>query len=243
MRNRTAPATLFSLMGIAVRNSERLGYQRDGSALNIPAVDAEERRRIWWQLQHGEIMIAQILGCSAMSLFGPWDTRLPANLDDDDIQPGMSELPSERPGLTSMSHCLWRYQILQLSRTSIHAETNSGSLAWLWAPHLMETERDDKIGASEKVLQEKYLQHCDPLNPLHVHLQIALRLVMLAARRLVRQPTLVNAKVSEMSQQARDEFLDICCKSADYYILMETTESLKHFSWHSENYFSYTSCR
>jgi hypothetical protein len=109
MRNRARPATLFSLMGIAVRIAQRMGLHRDGSLLGLPPAEAEERRRVWWQMQHMEILISQLLGCLSITLYANWDAKLPANLDDDDIYPGMEDLPSDRTGLTSMSHCLWRY--------------------------------------------------------------------------------------------------------------------------------------
>lgn len=61
MRNRAKPATSFSLLGVAVRIAQRMGLHRDGRALGLPPVQAEERRRVWWQLQYLEIAVAQLV--------------------------------------------------------------------------------------------------------------------------------------------------------------------------------------
>ena len=116
MRNRANPSTSFSLLGIAIRIAQRLGLHRDGSVFGLPPVEAEERRRIWWQMQHMEISISQLLGCIFVTLYADWDTKLPANIKDADVQPDTQTLPSDRFGLTGMSHRLWRYFVLHLNR-------------------------------------------------------------------------------------------------------------------------------
>ena len=104
-------------------------------------------------------------------------------------------------------------------------------------------EKDVMLDTCEKALGEQFLQHCEPLNPLHVYIQIGVRSFMIAARRLVRQPALINAKISEMSAREREDFLGTCTKSLEYYILSEKTESLRGFQWHNENNFQWAACK
>lgn len=54
-------------------------------------------------MQHMEIMISQLLGSISITLYADWDAKLPANLKDNDIHPGIETLPFNRCGLTSMS--------------------------------------------------------------------------------------------------------------------------------------------
>jgi hypothetical protein len=68
MRNRAAPAALFTLMGIATRVAERMGLHRDGDTLGLSVLRSEERRRMWFQLQYMEIMIAPLVGSLSMTL-------------------------------------------------------------------------------------------------------------------------------------------------------------------------------
>ncbi|KAK5032822.1 hypothetical protein LTS07_004232 [Exophiala sideris] len=243
MRDRTRPAAIYSLMGVAVRIAERMGLHRDADMFDLGVVRSEERRRIWWQLQYMEIAIARLVGSLSMTLYAGWDTKPPANLDDEDLhRPGLRSLPVERTGLTSMSHCLWRYSILHMQRENMRQPGGMPeSLSWLLSPQVSIDEKDVKIDAIESALGAKFLQHCELLNPLHVYIQIGIRQFLLAARRTARQPALVNAKILEMTQRERDDFLEICTKGLDYYLMSQTTESLKGYQWHNENYFQWPS--
>ena len=237
MRNRANYSTSFSLLGIAIRIAQRLGLHRDGSVFGLSPVEAEERRRIWWQMQHMEISISQLLGCISMTLYADWDTKLPANIDDADVRPDMEALPVDRPGLTSMSHCLWRYFVLYLNRAFRRPDQGA---VWMKAADGSLSDKDALLERFRKPLAEKFLQHCELVNPLHVNIQISVQSFLLAIQRAIRQPDVTNTKISEMPQSARDDFLKICTKCMDYYILAETTASIAHFRWHNQCYFQWT---
>lgn len=243
MRNRGRPAAVFSLIGIASRIAERMGLHRDGDDLGLPVLRSEERRRMWWQLQHMEIAIAQLVGSITMTIYADWDTKLPGNLEDHDLRPDIQTLPPDRHGLTIMSHCLWRYQILYMQRTMRQPDGSRKGLSWMLSPRVPLIDKDAMLDACEKALGEQFLQHCEPLNPLHVYIQIGIRSFIIAARRLVRQPALINAKISEMSPREREDFLGTCTKSLEYYLLSERTETLRGFQWHNENNFHWAACK
>lgn len=219
-----------------------MGIHRDGDDLGVPVLRSEERRRIWWQLQHIEIAVAQLVGSITMTIYADWNAKIPRNLEDHDLRPDIQALPPDRHGLTTMSHCLWRYEILHMQRTSQQPDGSSKALPWLLLPHVPLAEKDAMIDKCEKALSEQFLQHCDPLNPLHVHIQIGVRAFVLAARRVMRQPALVNAKISEMSPRERETFLGICTKCLEYYVLGQKTEMLRGFQWHNEIYFPWAGC-
>ena len=243
MRDRALPAALFSLLGIANRIAVRMGLHRDGHLLGLGPLRTEERRRVWWQLQYLELTISAVVGSMSLTIFADWDTALPANLEDDDFQLDLETMPPERKGLTSMSHCLWRYRILYMQRQSRPTSGPVLDIAWLLSPHVPTAEKDAQIDITEKTLANLFLQHCELLNPLHIYIQVGIRQLVLAARRTARQPALVNAKISEMSMAERDDFLDICIKGLEYYMISQTTESLEGFKWHNENYFQWPSCK
>ena len=242
MQLRARPAEVFALLGVATRIAERMGLHHDGDDFGIPVLRSEERRRMWWQLQQLECTIAQLVGSITMTIYAEWDTKLPRNLEDRDLRPSIEALPSERHGLTSMSHCLWQYQILKLQRDNRGPDGKIEGIGWLMSPHVSLADKSAKIDMTERTLNEMFLQHCEPLEPLHTLIQIGVRSFVLAARRLTRQPALVNAKISEMSSEEREDFLRICMKSLEYYILLRKTESLRKFQWYSEVYSQLPAC-
>jgi hypothetical protein len=243
MRNRARPATWFSLMGIAIRIAQRMGLHRDGSLLGLPPVRAEEKRRVWWAMQHMEIMISQIVGCLSMTLYADWDTKLPGNIEDIDTSLGMESLPPDHSGLTGMSHCLWRYHILYLQRSARHSDTSQKDFAWLTSSQVPRAEKEAFIEQTGRILSEKFVQHCELLDPLHVIIQIGIRSFILAMRRVVYQPGVANTKISEMPKRDRQEFLKNSMDSLEYYVLSETTPSIAQFRWYSENYFQWPACK
>jgi hypothetical protein len=229
-------------MGIASRVAQRMGLHRDGSAFGLSALRSEERRRIWWQLQFMELATARLVGTLSLSIFATWDTKTPGNLEDSDFNPMTEVMPIERKGLTSISPCLWRYSILQRRRDML-GKNNSGDLSWMLSPHLTLAEKEAKIEELEGILAERFLKHCELVNPLHVHIQIGIRQFGLAARSNVRQPTLVNAKISELLPKVREDLLGICSKSLEYYVLSQTTPSLSGFRWVDAIFFQVPSCK
>ncbi len=242
MRDRARPAAVFSLLGIASRIAERMGLHRDGDDLGLPVLRSEERRRMWWQLQHMEISTAKLVGSITMTIYADWDTKLPKNLEDHDLRPDIQALPPVRRGLTTMSHCLWQYQILYMQRTIRQPDGSRKDLSWMLSPRVPLVDKGAMIDHTEKTLGEQFLQHCDPLNPLHVHIQIGVRSFILAARIVMRQPALINAKISEMSPREREDLLGICTKSLEYSVLVEKTETLRGFRWHNDIYFQWAAC-
>lgn len=229
-------------MGIAVRNAERLGYQRDGTLLQFSPLETEERRRIWWQMQQQEVMIAQSLGCASSSLFGTWDSQLPSNLEDEDFSAGMTVLPRPRPGLTSMSHCLWRYSILHYCRQARTAYGDKLGLTFISSSKVPRAERDASVSSLEQMLNERFVQYCEPIKPLQWFIQLGVRSVILTGKRVARQPGLVNVRLSHLSATDRDELLDVCNKSLEYFILGQENPVLQPYMWHWESYFQWTVC-
>ena len=187
-------------------------------------------------------MIIQALGCASTSLFGNWDSQLPSNLEDDDFYPDMPVLPPGRNGLTSMSHCLWRYTTLEFSRQARKANGDKAGLTYLYSLENPRTERDARVNLLEKHLNEKFVQYCEPIDPFHVFIQLGVRSVILAGKRVCSQPGIVNAKLSQLSLPEREELLDVCSKSLEYFILGQENPSLQGYRWHWESYFQWTSC-
>lgn len=242
MRNRARPASLFSLLGIAVRIAQRMGLHRDGSSLGLTPFQSEERRRVWWQMQHMEIMISQILGTISLTLYANWDTKLPGNFEDSDIRPEMDILPTERSGLTSMSHCMWRYYILYYQRVPRQPDTQK-DFASLTSPQVSLAAKVAFVEQFAGILNEKFVKYCELLNPLHVSIQIGTRGFILAMRRTVYQPRVAHAKISEIPKSEREMLLKICVECLEYYILAETTPSIAQFRWYNELYFQWTACK
>ena len=117
-------------MGVVIRSAERLGLHRDGTFLGLSPFETERRRRIWWQLQHLDVRLAIWAGSTSLSLQAAWDTQLPLNIEDHDLDPDAVDSPKERESLTSMSYCLWQHWFLNEQRWFSRPDGSAVGFAW-----------------------------------------------------------------------------------------------------------------
>lgn len=93
----TTSAT-YALLGLIVRIALKSGYHRDGS--HFPAISpfqAEARRRVWLIILQYDIYLASQFGLPRMIARSQYDTAEPHNLEDQDFDGNVVELPPERP--------------------------------------------------------------------------------------------------------------------------------------------------
>ncbi|MCJ1284842.1 hypothetical protein MMC26_004179 [Xylographa opegraphella] len=232
--------SLWSMMGAVVRNAERCGLQRDGTLLGLSPYETERRRRLWWQLQHLDIAMGVKSGSVSLTLTAPWDTKLPLNIEDEDIHPNMREAPKERQGLTSMSQCLTTYWILYEQRSFCRADGSKLGFTWAADKSLSRAEKEALIDRLEAGLNQRYLQYCDPIRPLDVLLQILARSFVFCMRRLALHPLAHDDKLSKLSEYHREELLDVCIRCLEYDIASHSNPSIKHFRWRFQGYFQWS---
>ena len=231
--------SLWSLMGAVIRNAERCGLHRDGTLLHLSPYETERRRRLWWQLQHLDIALGVKSGSISLTLTAPWDSKLPLNIEDEDIDPHMREAPKERQGLTSMSQCLTTYWILYEQRSFCRADGTKLGFTWAADTSLSRVEKEALIDRLEAGLNQRYLQFCDPIRPLDVLLQILARSFVYGMRRLALHPLAHDDKLSELSEHHRQELLDVCIGCLEYDIASHSSPSIKHFRWRFQGYFQW----
>ncbi|KAI0376683.1 putative C6 transcription factor [Hypomontagnella monticulosa] len=159
--------SLFTLSGIAIRLARKMGLHRDGTSLRLSLFETEMRRRLWWHLIYVDSRTAEVLGMnSSQDISGT--TRMPLNADDEDLHPAMTQLPPERKGITSITLCLVRCEMMETSR-KIEMD-----MRWE-SPEICPAESVELINQLESRLEERFLRYCDPSNPLHTFVSINVR--------------------------------------------------------------------
>ncbi|KAM0444948.1 hypothetical protein ACHAQK_002485 [Fusarium lateritium] len=217
--------SLWSLMGLLFRNAEQLGFHRDGTVLGLSPVETEERRRFWWQLQHLDLCLSIKNGVTPLSFTAAWDVKLPFNIEDSDIDPTSQVAPKERTGLTSLSYTLYTYYSMKKQRDFRVNQTSQAACD----KSLLGCLADAMINDLEKGLNETFLQYCDPINPLHVLLQ-------LSARAVVNVIRLRNMHEARMRSQHGDdkchiEHFNTCMQAMKYVVVSHSNPQLKPFTW------------
>ncbi|OTA84895.1 hypothetical protein M434DRAFT_400325 [Hypoxylon sp. CO27-5] len=89
---------IWFLLALEVNLAMRMGYHRDPSHFpGISPLQAEMRRRLWATVLLGDTLISSQMGMPCMISSAQYDTAEPLNLNDDDMDENMTELPSSRP--------------------------------------------------------------------------------------------------------------------------------------------------
>ena len=236
------PRTLWSLTGVALRIAQRIGLHRDGVSLGLPALDTELRRRLWWQILVLDGRMAELSGSGFSVLASLSDTKLPLNVNNNDLQPGVIEPPAERTGATEMIFCLLRYQFgvfFKGAKLGPQGPTSAFDGVWqaLTNTEISMMERDQTINELQEILESKFLRFCDPLIPLHFLTGALARSALSTMRFKVHHPR------GRAGQKLPPEELDMLFTSSlriiEYDNLGHSTPSVQRFLWHIKSHFAW----
>jgi hypothetical protein len=227
-------------MGMTSRNAERLGLHRDGTILGLPPVEIEDRRRVWWQLQHLDLALAVRIGLTPMTLTTGWDVQMPSNIEDNDLGLTSTTIPNERRGLTSMSYCRFTYWVLNQQRQNFITKHGRFELSWQSNTTLPATAKEDMILQLENGINQHFLQYCDPIKPLDVLLQLFARFFI-----AFMQVRILHGRVCEgdSSSADREALLAASAQSLRYNVAIQTQSQLAPFRWLSKAWFAWQACK
>ena len=182
-------------------------------------------------------------GSFSLLLMADWDVRLPLNIEDDDIGHSSIDFPKERSGLTDMSFCLWTFYLLDRQREFRRADGSRIGSSWMADRSVSPEQRGEFINALEKGVEDKFLRHCDPVNPLHLLLSITGRSFTANMRRLVSHADALTHNASDTSDTREKRTLDQCLRCLEYDILLHSQKSLEKFRWRLRGFFPWHACK
>ncbi|KAL9090655.1 MAG: hypothetical protein Q9165_005143 [Trypethelium subeluteriae] len=217
---------------VAIRLARKMGLHRDGTSLGLSPFETEMRRRLWWHLVHVDFRTADLLGTRASLDLSCGDTQKPLNLDDEDLNPDMADMPPERNGITPIALCLIRCDIIETLRR--FSSTHPGDVRWevLYSPDATLAKKDAAISQIEDHWERKYLRYCDPSNPLHTFGSIMMRSAVCKMKLFAHNPRQFANSPIKVSQSERDMVFANATKLLEYAALMKSEgHGLERFTW------------
>ena len=224
---------------MAQRIGQRVGLHRDGEMLRLPPFDAEIRRRLWWQIimleGYSQKLAGTGTGSNASILMG--DVKMPANLNDSDLFPGMKELPKESDRATEMMFFLIRCHVGEFLK---RFESPSTGFDGMWnklTTHAVDTNTKEKaIGELERLFEQKFLRHCDSSITWHfmcAHLAKAIIFMM----RFMAYGASYQGKTE--SQAEKDTLFTLSLQVCSSQNLAYTMKEMQGFMWHVNMHFQW----
>lgn len=147
------------LTGVIGRIGQRIGIHRDGERDGLPPFECEMRRRVWWQILLMEGVAEKLAGTSSNLLAG--DAKMPLNINDCDLYPGMKEYPPEHHGATEMMFFLIRCHVGQFLRRTRPQPGFDGFWNKLSKSTVDLATKMKAIDELEEDFNRKFVQYCD----------------------------------------------------------------------------------
>ena len=210
-----------------MRIAQRIGLHRDGKELGWSVFEAEMRRRVWWQIILLDNRNAQMSGLKNSLVFGAFNTKVPANLNDADLDPNMTEMPLEHKHQTEMIFVLITCEIGQFVKEAGYQKLFS-------APS---SRKDKLIEELDLRLHNKYLRYCDRSIPLHCLCMVVAKSITNNIKMTTHHPRNWKDKTEPRPQEERDLVYNLSLNMIETDATVHVLPSLQRFVWHVDVYF------
>jgi len=175
------------LAGAVVRVTVFMKLHRDGSHLaEITPFEIEMRRRLWWRMCFIDLRSGDMQVSDFKLSEGMFDTKMPANTDDAHLDPSMSQPPVVAERWTDMTVFLIRCEVWKPSRR----------LQFVSPPD----QRLELFQQSRARIEDTYLQHLNPNQPLHSLVATMARLFLAKVDLILHTPQHSAADPSQSDQ-------------------------------------------
>jgi Fungal specific transcription factor domain len=241
MRSVYDPQTAWTLMGIAGRLAEGMGLQRDGTHLGLPPFDTEIRRRVWWQIKMLDSKFAEPAGLARLKNISPDPqlTHIPSNINDDQLYPGMLSSPVESEGFTDMCFCCLMGEFIHFWTThSASMRAQHGKDVSLWDNYGSNsdiTEKDEAINQLERILENKYIRHCDPTRPAQLITLIMARTATNHMHFIAHHPRRWG-RDQDIPESERQYVWNLAIKQLETEITIRSNHQFDRFTWYLSSF-------
>lgn len=219
------------MLGVAVRIAQRMGIHNEAWNTKEAPLEAEMRRRLWWSIVIFDQRISELSDAKATMLTPTWDCSTPLNVNDFDLRQEMKAAPPSHDRPSEALFVVVRSEISDIVRHSaVHLDFSNPALKAI-ARGLPE----GGLAAVERMLEEKYLQFCNPDNPLH-YMTTWLTRGMLAKMRLLGhylEHSSRDLQTEEQRDQAISHAMDILVCDTK----LVSSPLTKGFQWLAHYYF------
>lgn len=231
LRRNDDARVIWTLTGLVVRVAQTLGLHRDGSNFNLKPFDTEMRRRVWWNVCLLDVRASEDHGCDPTITEHMFDTRIPLNIYDADLDPLMTEPPKERLGGTDMIFCLIRAEMSTVFRKINFVPRNSNLDTTMTL-----VQKEELIAACHQRIEERYLKQIDMSVPLYWVVAHVARLMLSKMWVMCYHPIQRTDGVASLPQETRDKLFTTSLETLEYHTLLENEVRFAKWNWLFKTY-------
>lgn len=161
-----------------------------------------------------------------------WDCKIPLNVNDFELRPEMKNSPATHDKPTEALFAVVRSELADFVRHSaFHINFISPSLNPIAKPRHGPTPDGDELTLLEKTIEDKYLNSCDPDNPLHF-MTIWTTRAYLARMRLLEHYSRFSTSPTPPTDAQRSAAVSHALGMLECETRLRTSPLTKGFLWH-----------
>ncbi len=221
---------VWTVTGLLIRLAQAQGCHRDGQQFGLSPFETEMRRRLWWQICALDVRASEDHGTDPTIPEQNFDTKLPLNINDEDISPEMTQVPDEHEGATEMTFDLIRFSVSTTVRRISYAPPGQGPCSMKMSNLTLEDKRK-KIDDLHQYLERKYLKYLDMSIPLHWVAALVARLIMAKMWLVVHHPLSRIDRGAGLSQEVKERLFHTSIEVIEFSRLLETDKSTLKWGW------------
>lgn len=237
VRSSTVPQSLSSMLGVAIRIAQRMGIHTEAVLTKSTPFEAEMCRRLWWALILFDSRVGELADFRMPTLTPTWDCKIPLNLSDSDLRPETEVPPKVRGISTDTLFAVVRGELGDFIRHARYHITSTN-------PALTSLAKDDsnsegsELVRLEKMIEEKYLKHCDPGNPLHF-ITMWMTRGQMAKCRLIEHHFRYSSLPSHQADEQRNAAISCALDMLECDTKLASSTLTKGFQWILHLYFPF----
>ena len=230
VRRHDSPRFVWMMTGLVIRMAQYLGLQRDGTHFtHLTPFEIEMRRKVWRLVCALDVRASEDQGTDLTIPRGSFDTRIPLNLNDEDIDPETKHMPTERDGVTDMSFARIFFGIDDIVRQMMAPSVRDG-VAGL----------EDQSRLLNKIYQnfeQGYCQYTTESGNIAYWVGVTIaRLVMAKMTLIVFLPILFSSPSEDISDEVRTKLLVSAIEVAEYNHALNAEQACRQWRWLYQTY-------
>ncbi|KAI0395576.1 hypothetical protein F5Y17DRAFT_187706 [Xylariaceae sp. FL0594] len=228
VRRYDSPRFVWMMTGLVIRMAQSLGLQRDGTHFkDLTPYEIEMRRRVWYGLCALDVRASEDQGTDFTIQHGSFDTKLPLNINHDDLDVDTKELPAEREGLTDMTAGLYSMEVSNISRQ-------------MMVPGIEYEEQNRLVEKIYATLDRRVLRFPHDSTPfgklLHWTLIVVTRVMCGKLKLFIHLPVLFSSPGEHFSDEVRNKLLVAAIEVAELNHALFSEKACRPWRWIFQTY-------
>ena len=230
VRRHDSPRFVWMMTGLVIRMAQALGLHRDGTHFeHLTPYEVEIRRRVWWALCMLDVRASEDQGTDLTITSGSFDTKLPLNINDTDIEPASQAVPTEREGLTDMWFSLILFEVCDLTQQVMALAGKDG------APRLDEQER--LLNEISQKFERAYFRHLAESGNIMYWVWVNVARIVIAKMTLIIYfPMLFSSPSEHFTDGVRNKLFVSAIELAEYNHALNSEPACRHLRWAYQTY-------